>query len=84
MPTVKDVASSFLYGLSDDLYSDLKNQLANARHFNMSQPEDLIEAYALASNYQVPRANVAYHQDRTVLATSKSKSRRVCGRPVQT
>ena len=52
LPKVKDVATSFILGLCDIRYNELKNQLANATHFNMSQPQDLQAAYALASNYQ--------------------------------
>jgi hypothetical protein len=76
MPTKRDVVSSFLYGLCEDKYSELKNQLANARHFGMGQPMDLSEAYALASNYQVTSARVAYNRVRTVFSIQQERHSR--------
>ncbi len=40
--------SLFILGLSNIGYC---NQLANATHFNMTEPQDLQAAYALVSNY---------------------------------
>lgn len=75
LPKTKEVAASFISGLADELYGELKNQLSNACHFNMTQPDDLAAAYALASNYQGILSRPSFSRDRTVMYTS-SNSRR--------
>ncbi len=55
IPKKAEAVSRFISGLNNELFGELKNQLANASHFNLQQPPDLPAAFALASNF-IPTA----------------------------
>ena len=76
LPKMKEAAATFINGLCDERYGELKNQLANAIHFNMMQPIDIQAAYALASNYVVyQQYQRPAHKDRTVMYAEKGKEK---------
>jgi hypothetical protein len=67
LPKKAEVVANFIYGLNEEHFSELKIQLSNAAHFNLTLPADLSAAYALAGNFYSSHSHSRSNPDRTVM-----------------
>jgi hypothetical protein len=73
LPKKAEVVANFIYGLNkEEQFSELKIQLSNAAHFNLTLPADLSAAYALAGNFYSSHSHSRSNPDRT-LTQNKGK-----------